>query len=182
MRAAPDLRFSHFGLYVIDIAHMADFYARNLGFVITDRGQLGAADLVFLSRDPGEHHQIVLVSGRPPGLPPLVINQLSFRVPGLEALQRFWKDLPLDKVSDVHPINHGNAYSIYFRDPEGNRIEVCCDTDWYIAQPCRVPLDLGATTDEIRSKTRAFCETQPGFEPISAWRERLAQRIRREVG
>lgn len=43
--------------------------------------------LVFLSRDPNEHHQLVLASGRPaesnpPGFN--VINQISLRVPDLD--------------------------------------------------------------------------------------------------
>ena len=182
MCAAPALSFSHFGLYVTDLERMSEFYARRLGFVITDEGRLGEADLVFLSRDPAEHHQIVLVSGRPADLPPRAINQLSFRVADLAALKLFWQNLPLDEVSDVHPVNHGNAYSLYFRDPEGNRIEVYCDTDWYICQPCRVALDLDAPLNEIRAKTKAFCETQPGFEPIADWRARVAEKMRREIG
>ena len=38
-------------------------------------------------------------------------------------------------------MNHGNAWSVYFRDPEGNRIEIFCDTEWYIEQPCVEDLD-----------------------------------------
>jgi catechol 2,3-dioxygenase len=37
---------------------------------------------------------------------------------------------------------HGNAMSIYFRDPEGNRLEVFMDTPWYCEQPLREPIDL----------------------------------------
>ena len=44
-----DLKFSHFGLHVIDMPRMEDFYSRFLGFTVTDRGQLqrpsGAVDL-----------------------------------------------------------------------------------------------------------------------------------------
>ena len=46
---------------------MEGFYTRLLGFTVTDRGQLqgaaGPVSLVFLSRDPDEHHQIVLATG-----------------------------------------------------------------------------------------------------------------------
>lgn len=38
MNEAPRMAFAHMGIYVIDIAKMADFYTRVLGFAITDRG------------------------------------------------------------------------------------------------------------------------------------------------
>ena len=64
----PVASFSHFGIHVTDPARMEAFYTRVLGLLVADRGDLpGGATLVFLSRDPDEHHQMVLVSGRPPG-------------------------------------------------------------------------------------------------------------------
>lgn len=32
----------------------------------------------------------------------------------------------------VAPRNHGNAWSIYFADPEGNRIELYTPSPWYV--------------------------------------------------
>ena len=79
--------FSHLGFYVRDLNRMARFYREVLCFFETDRGLLGSADLVFLSRDPTEHHQIVLATGRPADLNFSVINQVSFRVPDLATLR-----------------------------------------------------------------------------------------------
>src|SRR6185503_14115678 len=76
----PELSFSHVGLFVRDIARMADFYTRLLGFSVSDRGQMGKTSFVFLTRDPREHHQIVLASGRPEELAFNAINQISFRM------------------------------------------------------------------------------------------------------
>lgn len=71
--SVPSLAFSHMGFYVRDLPLMEDFYSRVLGFTVTDRGELptpkGKVGLVFLSRDPNEHHQIVLATGRPDNLP-----------------------------------------------------------------------------------------------------------------
>ena len=59
------LAFSHFGIFVVDLQLMKKFYADVLGFYVTDEGQFpNGQSLVFLSRDPNEHHQIVLVHGR----------------------------------------------------------------------------------------------------------------------
>ncbi len=59
----PAVHFSHLGLYVREVARMERFYTEFLGFLVSDRGRLGETQLVFLSRDPREHHQIVLASG-----------------------------------------------------------------------------------------------------------------------
>src|SRR5260370_25790164 len=118
------LRFSHVGLYVTDMARMVDFYSRVLGFAVTDRGKLGAATLTFLSRDPRDHHQIVLVEGRPAGLPDRIVNQVSFRVDTLGELQRFYRRIRPAGPRVLPPATHRNAWSAYFRWPTANATEV----------------------------------------------------------
>ena len=53
--------------FVADLVRMRDFYTRVLGFTVTDEGEQptehGKIGFVFLSRDPRDHHQIVLASG-----------------------------------------------------------------------------------------------------------------------
>lgn len=177
--AAPDLAFSHIGLYVTDIRRMEDFYTRFLGFTVTDHGHLGPVDLVFLSRDPRENHQVVLASGRPPTLAFNTINQISFRVPDLAALRTFHAGLAKEAVSEVMPVSHGNALSIYFRDPEGNRIELFLDTPWYVDQPCREPLDLSLSEATIWTQAERHARTLPGFKPRAEWEGEMARRMGR---
>lgn len=179
MGPVANLAFSHVGLFVHDLARMEDFYRRVIGLTVTDRGMLGGAQqLVFLSRDAREHHQIVLVSGRPQELAFNVLNQLSFRVGSLGELREFHRALCAEAaVSEIRPVTHGNAWSVYFRDPEGNRLEVFCDTPWYVAQPLREPLDLGLGDQEICARTEALCRTLPGFKPVREWQEELAARL-----
>lgn len=172
------LAFSHVGFQVRDLARMEDFYTRVLGFTVTDRGEARGRRLVFTSWDPRDHHQVVLVEGRQGPAEFNHINQLSFRVERLEDVQAVWrrvKDEP--GVHDLYGTNHGNAWSLYFRDPEGNRIEIFCDTDWYITQPCVEPLDLALPADEIRRRSEAFCRTAPGFRPVGEFRAAVAERI-----
>ena len=170
----PSVAFSHMGFYVRDMGAMEDFYSRVLGFTVTDRGALptpggGTVSLVFLSRDPAEHHQIVLATGRPQDLPFNMINQISFRVPGLPALRYFHRVLQSERVSDITPVTHGNAISLYFRDPEGNRVELYFDTPWYCTQPCRERIDLGKSDDEILAWTEQLARALPGFKAREAW-------------
>ena len=142
----PDaLVFSHMGFYVRDIERMARFYRDVMCFFETDRGLLGTVQLVFLSRDPTEHHQIVLASGRPADLAFSVINQISLRVPNLATLRVVRNRAQADPdVTELLCATHGNAVSIYFRDPEGNRIEVFMDMPWYCEQPLREPIDISS--------------------------------------
>lgn len=175
--AAPALRFSHVGLFVVDMARMVDFYSRVLGFTVTDRGRLGEAGLTFLSRDAREHHQLVLVEGRPPGLPDRIVNQVSFRVDTLGALLQFWRRIGREAPRDLVAVTHGNAWSVYFRDPEGNRLEVFTDTPWHVTQPVREPIDLDRDEAEILAETEAFCRARPGFRPMAEWQREVAARI-----
>jgi catechol 2,3-dioxygenase len=172
-----NLRFTHVGLFVREVERVAAFYRELLGFVETDRGWLGERELIFLSRDPAEHHQLVFVSGltRPPAEE--IVNQLSFRVAGLAELLGFARFARERGVADFRPINHGNAWSVYFRDPEGNRIEVYTPSPWYISQPCRVPLDIERSPELIASSTEEWCRTQPGFAPAEEFAQKIARRI-----
>ena len=66
MNAMPDAQLCHIGLYAFDLEKMVEFYSRIFGLVVTDRGHSGRGfDIAFLSRDPIEHHQIAIASGRP---------------------------------------------------------------------------------------------------------------------
>ena len=177
----PGFHFSHFGMYAHDIARQEDFYARVLDFTVTDRGQLpgpnGPMDLVFLSRDPDEHHQIVLISGRPEHVPFNVINQISLKGDSLEALRTVHAKLLGEGVGNAMPVTHGNALSIYAPDPEGNRLELYVDLPWYVSQPMRVPVDLSLDDAALMAWLEAHARGLPGFRPRSEWRAEMAQRM-----
>ncbi len=182
---APNLMFSHMGLSVKNVARMEDFYTRVLGFTVTDRGEAGGMDLVFLSRAPEDHHQIVLASGRPDELPANTanrqfgpsINQISFKMASIDDLRDMHARLQAEGTGNLFPANHGIAWSIYAHDPEGNNLEFFVDSAWYITQPFLIPLDFNQSNAEIVAQTQALCESSEGFEPYSDWRARVARRM-----
>jgi catechol 2,3-dioxygenase-like lactoylglutathione lyase family enzyme len=100
----PALAFSHVGLFATDLARMEAFYAGFLGFTVTDRGVLpgptGPMQLLFLSREPDEHHQVVLISGRPASVDFNVVNQVSLRVDGLDTLRSLHRALEAQPGTD----------------------------------------------------------------------------------
>jgi catechol 2,3-dioxygenase len=181
-QAIPDLQrldslvFSHMGFYVRDLERMARFYKEVLCFTETDRGDLGAVQLVFLSRNPAEHHQVVLATGRPSDLSFSVINQISFRVPNLATLRLVRDRAVIDPdVTDLLCATHGNAVSIYFRDPEGNRLEVFMDSPWYCEQPLREPIDLDQSDEDIMARAEAIARSRPRFQSRTEWQSKMAQ-------
>lgn len=186
---APNLLFSHMGISVSDIVRMEDFYTRVLGFTVTDRGEAAGLTLVFLSRDPMDHHQIILATGRPAEMPvnsanPQYgpsINQISFRMATIGNLRSMYERLVAEGSAGLFPASHGIAWSVYAHDPEGNNLEFFVDSDWYISQPFLLPLDFAKADGEILEETRGLCEASPGFEPYGEWRGRVARRMTRYV-
>lgn len=173
----PSLRFSHIGLFVSDLPRMARFYKQALRFTQTDAGDLGTVQIVFLSRDPTEHHQLVLATGRPADMNFNIVNQMSFRVDDLQALRVFHERLVREGATDVEPVTHGNAVSVYCRDPEGNRIEVFMDTPWYCDQPMRERIDLTQTDAAILAQAETIARRYPKFQPREQWVAEMARRM-----
>jgi catechol 2,3-dioxygenase len=177
MSAVPNAQLTHVGLYVNDMDAMVSFYTRLVGFVVTDSGPFLGRDLSFLSRRADEHHQMVLVTGRRADDDVQVLSQVSFRVDDLDALRVFHRTALELGATDMEGRNHGNSWSIYFRDPEGNRIEMYTPTPWYVSQPWRVALDLAQSNEAIVSLTRELIEEGATWAPVETWRAELAARL-----
>src|SRR5262249_56081924 len=79
--------------------------------------------------------------------------------------------------TDVQAVTHGNAFSVYFRDPEGNRVEVFIDTPWHVTQPFREPMDLSLSDEEVWQWAEEHASKLPGFQPISDWQQRFQERL-----
>ncbi len=174
------ITFSHVGVYVTDLDKMVDFYTRFLGFVVSDRGGFtDGGKIVFLTRDANEHHQLVLVTGRPADVPFNVVNQISFRVDSLRTLRQLRAALDNEPVTDIRPVSHGNALSVYFLDPEGNRIELLIDTPWYVPQPVRLSVDLSLPDAQLWASIEERARTIPGFKPRAEAQAEMADKLAR---
>lgn len=176
---APRLTLGHATLAAKDIEKMVAFYTRVLGFHITNRGRpTPNMELVFLSQDPSAHHQIVLVETPQPAPPGFSLaDHLAFRTGSLDDLRAIAERLCAAGVEKVMPVTHGNAWSLYFTDPEGNGLECFVDTPFHVAQPYLEPMDLSGTDAEIEAATRARIEALPEFQPFDDWRRALAERL-----
>lgn len=179
MSKVPNAQLVHIGLHCRDLEKMVDFYCRVFGLKVTDSGDYYmGGQIIFLSRDAKEHHQVVLATGRTDDGSLKLINQISFRVDSLEDLIIFYHMLVEEKVKEMKPRNHGNAWSIYFHDPEDNRIEIYTSTPWYVGQPFGQSLDLSSSADTIRAKTAEMVKSDPSHCPIEEWSDKLGALIK----
>jgi catechol 2,3-dioxygenase-like lactoylglutathione lyase family enzyme len=172
-------RLSHVGLYVSDVPKMIDFYTKVLGFVVSDKAEDGR--ITFLSRNPSDHHQVVLVRGRTTDTAVPMVQQISFNVGTLANVKRAFGKVREARCKVIEPRCHGNAWSVYFSDPEGNRVEMFCDTPWYVPQPLGYAIDLDKSDDELYRETEAICRAKPGFKPMEEWRAEIGRKIAAEL-
>jgi catechol 2,3-dioxygenase len=165
---APNL--SHVGVACFDIDKMIDFYTTVFELRLTDKGPGNTFPfmLAFLSATPNQHHQLALAQSRPAGAPSTVM-QLSFKVDTLGNLREARARALKKGATKMRGLNHGNALSIYFLDPEENTVEVYLDTPWYVAQPHGDPLDLDRPDAEIWAETEKIVRADPTFMPVAEW-------------
>jgi catechol 2,3-dioxygenase-like lactoylglutathione lyase family enzyme len=168
-RGLTNVTLRHVGMYVTDIDAILNFYTGVLGFTVSDRGPFRDEEIAFLTRDPEEHHEIVVMSGRPAGSFG-TINQISFRADAFADLRATHDLLTGAGIEKIDPVDHGNALSVYFWDPEENRIEIYIPTPWYVAQPNRTVLDFSLSDEEILVANEAKCRADPSFRLASDWK------------
>ncbi len=171
-------RLAHVGIYAHDRPLLERFYTTVLGLVVTDSGPgRGGMGITFLSGSAGNHHQLVIAGGRPDtsGFNP--INQISFMVDSLAELRVVHQRALDNGATGMRAVSHGNAWSCYFKDPEGNTVEAYLDTPFHVPQPHGEPLDLSKPDDEILRETEAACRADPGFMTMEAFQESLAGRL-----
>lgn len=176
MATAP-IALSHFELKVRDLPAMEEFYTRVLGFLVTDRSPPGGHQMVFLSHHPGEHHQIVLGQAEDGDFATGSLDHLAFRVQDLETLRRCHEALEAFGGLPVETVSHGTSWSVYFRDPEGNRVELFADTPWHVAQPLRFAIDLSMPDEALIAWTRERIAALTDFQPAGRWFDRLQARL-----
>jgi catechol 2,3-dioxygenase len=171
----PQLR--HMGVYTFDPDTVAAFYSHWFGMVISDVGTGSTGHrVIFMTGDPREHHQIAFANGRQPEWPGM--NQISFLLETLTDLKQMAVEMHKSGVTILQQKDHGNSWSLYVADPEGNRIELYTPTPWYVSQPIWWPLDLvNESVETIQERTRVSAQAHPSFMTREAWMAATQARI-----
>lgn len=162
------------GVSCFDIDRMIDFYTSVFNLTLTDKGPGNTFPymLAFMSANPSQHHQLALAQSRPAGAPSTVM-QLSFKVNDLNDLREARERALSKGATKMRGLNHGNAISIYFLDPEENTVEVYFDTPWYVAQPHGDPLDLEKPDADIWAETEKIVRADPTFMTVEDWSKKV---------
>ena len=106
-----------------------------------------------------------------------LIDHLAFRTGTLEDLRAIRANLVDAGVEGIIPICHGNAWSLYFKDCEGNGVECFVDTPFHVAQPFADGFDLDKSDEEILEATRERLASESEFRPMSQWQAEFAKRL-----
>lgn len=181
MRARPKL--AHIVLMTANLPTLRDWYVRVLGaHVVYENGVL-----CFLTFDE-EHHRLALVS--PPRAPlqartPFTIgmHHSAYTFPTLNDLLDHYTELKSVGIEPLTPIQHGLTTSLYYRDPDGNLVELQIDnfahaqaaTDYmlgaeFAADPVGPAFDPQRMVDALRAGTpvatlltRAWAQSGPAL-------------------
>lgn len=122
---APAL-LAHVVLRTADLGRLRDWYAKVLNAQVVHENPM----LCFLTYDE-EHHRIAIIGQ--PGLAPAAPNatglhHMAFTYAGLGDLLATYRRLKDQGIEPFWPIHHGMTLSLYYRDPDGNQVELQVDT------------------------------------------------------
>jgi catechol 2,3-dioxygenase len=124
----PD-RIGHVVLKVRDLERSKKFYAEVLGLQIMKVEP--SIRMAFFASSGRDHHEIaaIEIDGNAIDSQPNAVglSHVAFRLRDEEHLRAAYAELKRHAVKIISGVNHGVTKSIYFRDPDGNLLEVYCD-------------------------------------------------------
>ncbi len=152
-------KLGHVRLNVQNLQRAIDFYMR---FVQLDLVERGGDDYAFLSR--GSCHHMVALFSAGQDLPLAApngtsVDHIAFEVQGKRSFARAFEALT-DAGVHVTTVNNGISWSIYFRDPDGNSLEIFRDTrdepdGQKLWQGVRQPLEYERILAALRQRSGA---------------------------
>jgi catechol 2,3-dioxygenase len=142
------MKLGHVVLKVRDARASRDFYVGALGLKVSHEDlERGAVFLSFGST----HHDLALfqlASGEPPAAEQPGLHHMAWQLPGFDELRDAYRELKAMGIAVESTAEHNVTRSIYFLDPDGNRVELFCDMvengfeTMQAVGPRRDPLDL----------------------------------------
>ena len=160
-------KFAHFVLRTGQVGKMAEWYRAVLAARIVFRDER----LCFLSYDD-EHHRLALI--QVPGLAPRDPNgtgtdHVAYSYRDLGELLSTYRRLKAAGILPHWPINHGVTTSMYYRDPDNNRVELQID-NFATAAECQAYFQSKAFADNpvgVTYDPEELCRRYEAGEPLA---------------
>jgi catechol-2,3-dioxygenase len=156
------IRFAHVVYRTARFDEMRRWYEPVLGARVV----MGNPMLAFMTYDD-EHHRIALlhVPGAPDKSPEAAgVEHLAYTYASLPDLVATYERLKAEGITPYWTFNHGPTTSMYYRDPDGNQVELQVDNfpdvqtlnDWMRSDAfTRNPIGVEYDPDELARKVRA---------------------------
>jgi catechol 2,3-dioxygenase-like lactoylglutathione lyase family enzyme len=160
-------KYAHFVLRTGQFENMAEWYKTVLAARIVFRDER----LCFLSYDD-EHHRLALINM--PGLAPrdpesAGTDHVAYSYRNLGELLATYRRLKAQGIVPQWPINHGVTTSMYYRDPDNNRVELQID-NFATAEDCQAYFHSKAFADNpvgVTYDPEELCRRYEAGEPMS---------------
>jgi catechol-2,3-dioxygenase len=126
MIAQPQL--AHVVFQTRQFEAMLAWYDQVFGARVVHRNPM----MAFLTFDD-EHHRFALLNleavapGGPGHRGAVGVNHIAYTLPSAAALMTMYRRLKQGGVEPVWPVHHGTTMSLYYDDPDGNRVEFQVD-------------------------------------------------------
>ena len=144
-------RIGHFGLRTRNVDRAIDWYSRVFGAEVRFRNEFAA----FMSFDEEHHRFVIWDDGETQDKPEAAagIDHIGFMCRDPHELAEEYARLKAIGVEPAMCVNHHFTSSLYYRDPDGNEVELSCDN---------LPTKQAAN-DFMRSEVMAEAMVPPFF-------------------
>jgi catechol 2,3-dioxygenase len=155
-------RIGHIVIKVRELERSRKFYTDVLG--LTETMVMKEAKMAFFASNARDHHEIAVAEVGADAAGPQVkqvgLFHIAFRLRNEGELRAAYEELKAKKVPITWTVDHGITKSVYFRDPDGNQLELYCDnTPEYIAEFLKHP---HASMERLD-----FAQDSPGFRTFT---------------